>query len=228
MAKKTKEDAEKTRQRLLDAAEQLFGEKGVSKTSLSDVAEAVGMTRGAVYWHFRNKGELFHALIQQMAAAIDSSNANVKTVTTHPLEQLKARCLAILTACFTNRRITNVIRILHQKCETSDEILPYIVELNNRFSGSVKETEAYFRQAIDCNILPADFDTALAAAALRAYLQGVIDVYLISPESFPFDNRLEAVLAFFFNGLPVTDRHRRTENAEPPPSGNNPPHLPDG
>ena len=215
MAKKTKEDAEKTRQRLLDAAEQLFGEKGVSRTSLSDVAEAAGMTRGAVYWHFKNKGELFHALIQQMAAAIDSSNANVTATTTHPLDQLKARCLAMLTVCLTNKRITNVIRILHQKCETSDEILPYITELTNRFSGSVKEMETYFRRAVDERILPADFDTTLAAAALRAYSQGVIDAYLISPASFPFSNRLQAVLEFFFNGLPVTEKADQKQTMRP-------------
>lgn len=51
MARKTREEAEQTRYLLLDTAEQLFSEKGVSKTTLADIASAAGLTRGAVYWH---------------------------------------------------------------------------------------------------------------------------------------------------------------------------------
>lgn len=49
MVKKTKADAELTRQHLLDTAELLFLEHGVSRTSLQDIATAAGTTRGAIY-----------------------------------------------------------------------------------------------------------------------------------------------------------------------------------
>ena len=47
--RRTKEDAQQTRESLLDAAECLFAERGVSRTSLQDIAKAAGVTRGAVY-----------------------------------------------------------------------------------------------------------------------------------------------------------------------------------
>ena len=50
--RRTKEDAQLTREVLLDAAEVLFAQRGVSRTSLQEIAKAAGMTRGAVYWHF--------------------------------------------------------------------------------------------------------------------------------------------------------------------------------
>ena len=54
MARRTKEDAEATRNKLLDAAAEVFFAKGVAGASLSEVAQAAGLTRGAIYWHFKD------------------------------------------------------------------------------------------------------------------------------------------------------------------------------
>lgn len=59
--RRTKEDAQHTREALLDAAELVFAQRGVSRTSLQEIAKAAGLTRGAVYWHFKDKAELFNA-----------------------------------------------------------------------------------------------------------------------------------------------------------------------
>ena len=64
--RRTKEDAEKTRAAILNAAEQLFLERGVAHTSLEHIARAAGVTRGAVYWHFQNKADLFTAMLNQV------------------------------------------------------------------------------------------------------------------------------------------------------------------
>lgn len=51
MARKTKEDALRTRQLLIESAIQQFAQRGVTNTTLTDIADAAGVTRGAVYWH---------------------------------------------------------------------------------------------------------------------------------------------------------------------------------
>src|SRR5882757_7288734 len=66
MARRTKAEAEETRQKILDAAERLFFIDGVSRTSLEHIATAAGVTRGAIYWHFKNKLELFEALHERV------------------------------------------------------------------------------------------------------------------------------------------------------------------
>ena len=66
MARKTKEDALATRELILDAAERVFHQRGVSRTSLQEIAKDAGLTRGAIYWHFENKGELFHAMMERV------------------------------------------------------------------------------------------------------------------------------------------------------------------
>ena len=66
MVRKTKEDAAITRQRIIGSAREVFLRKGVSRTSLEHIASDAGVTRGAVYWHFANKAELFHAMREEV------------------------------------------------------------------------------------------------------------------------------------------------------------------
>lgn len=65
MARKTKEDTEQTRQAILDSALMTFYEKGFSRTTFDEIAKRINLTKGAVYWHFRNKTDLITALITQ-------------------------------------------------------------------------------------------------------------------------------------------------------------------
>ncbi len=62
MARRTKAEAEKTKSALLASAVVLFSEQGVAKTTLDDIATAAGVTKGAFYWHFKNKTELLLAI----------------------------------------------------------------------------------------------------------------------------------------------------------------------
>ena len=63
MARKCKEDAEKTRQAVLESALDVFSEKGYAKATFDEIAARAGFTKGAVYWYFRNKADLVAALI---------------------------------------------------------------------------------------------------------------------------------------------------------------------
>ena len=66
MVRQTKENAEITRQRIIDAAREVFLSRGVSRTSIEQIATKAGLTRGAIYWHFSNKTDLFSALREQV------------------------------------------------------------------------------------------------------------------------------------------------------------------
>ena len=72
MARKTKQQARETRQLILDVALRLFSQQGVSSTStsLATIAKAAGVTRGAIYWHFKNKSDLFNEIWELSDASI--------------------------------------------------------------------------------------------------------------------------------------------------------------
>lgn len=63
MARKTKEEALQTRDTILAAALDMFCERGYSRTTFDEIAKKINLTKGAVYWHFRNKPDIIKALI---------------------------------------------------------------------------------------------------------------------------------------------------------------------
>lgn len=69
--RRTKEDAAKTRQSLVDAALKLFGQRGYSGTTLRLIAEEAGCSRGPIYWHFANKEELFEEILAYSQAPLE-------------------------------------------------------------------------------------------------------------------------------------------------------------
>ena len=66
MARRTKEEADRTRTRILASALALFVKKGYEKTTFNDIAARLKMTKGAVYWHFESKESLLIALVDEM------------------------------------------------------------------------------------------------------------------------------------------------------------------
>lgn len=65
MARRTKEDAEQTKTEILNSAMELFYEKGFARTTFDEIAKRINLTKGAVYWHFRNKTDLLAELMRR-------------------------------------------------------------------------------------------------------------------------------------------------------------------
>lgn len=63
MARKTVEESEQTRIRLMEAGTRMFAEYGYAYSTLDDIAKCAGLSRGAVYWHFKGKGELLLSIM---------------------------------------------------------------------------------------------------------------------------------------------------------------------
>lgn len=76
MTRKTKEDSIKTRSRLLEAALDVFSEKSFSDVTLSEIAGRVCMTKGALYWHFKNKSDILSKLIEEVCLDLERGFAD--------------------------------------------------------------------------------------------------------------------------------------------------------
>lgn len=123
MARKTKAEAEETRERILDAAEQLFFAHGVMQTSLEQVAEEACVTRGAIYWHFSDKVALFKALHERVRLPQEDMVERA-AADGHPdplglLEQIALDCTKTIT---TDPRLMRVYAILLVRCEYVGEM----------------------------------------------------------------------------------------------------------
>src|SRR5258708_1416989 len=118
MARRTKEEAQETRSRILDAAERVFYDKGVANASLEDIATSAEVTRGAIYWHFRDKAELFDAMMQRVVLPVDDM---IERTGGHaeadPLELLRRATVDVLLRTTRDARMQRVFDIAYHKCE---------------------------------------------------------------------------------------------------------------
>ncbi len=93
--KKTKKDAEISRQRLLDAAEAVFCDSGYSVARINDIAARTGMTKGAVFWHFQSKAGLFKAVLVRSIARLKSIIEETLSTKEPVLERFRRALLRI-------------------------------------------------------------------------------------------------------------------------------------
>jgi|HubBroStandDraft_5_1064220.scaffolds.fasta_scaffold370399_1 AcrR family transcriptional regulator len=93
----------------MDAAARLFRERGFHATSMRDIAKAVGMLSGSIYYHFQSKEEMLVAVYDEgkrrVAEAVDAA----VTAETDPWQRLEAACAAHLGALIRNRDFTQVM-----------------------------------------------------------------------------------------------------------------------
>ena len=109
MARRTKEESAKTRCAIIAAAREVFQRNGVSRTTMEQIADAAGVTRGAVYWHFADKTAVFYAVRDQVALPLmDRMNFELLSGKTATWE---TKLLAIETAdrVIGARRVSSLI-----------------------------------------------------------------------------------------------------------------------
>lgn len=177
MARKTKAEAEKTRLQIIEAARRVFHERGVSRTSLEQVANAAGVTRGAVYWHFRNKSDLFFAMRDQVfLPVVDGVNRDL--IAAHaddPLLGIELSLLEVIDVLSTQPATRETHQILAFRCEYVDEFAPVLERMHRQGEGDVGELlmDAYSRAKALGHLKPGLQPKALVMDT-RAFLAGLI------------------------------------------------------
>lgn len=202
MVRRTKEEAQETRNRILDAAERVFYEKGVSRTSLADIAQAAGVTRGAIYWHFANKGDLFNAMFDRSLLPLDELiEATLDGKEPDPLAHIReifVWCMRNITADEQRRRVFD---ILFLKCEFVEEMGPVRERHQNNMRDGRERIERALRNAIEKHQLPAALDTRRATILLHALFTGILHDSLMLPDSVDPAHDSEALIDACFDAL---------------------------
>ena len=123
MVRRTKEDAQHTRSQLLDAAEQLFHAQGVSRTSLQDIAAAAGTTRGAIYWHFKDKADLFNAMMERVTLPLEESIQSLgEDPDVDPVEDIRRSVRQALRLVAEDMQVRRVFEIATHQVEYVEEL----------------------------------------------------------------------------------------------------------
>ena len=183
--RRTKAEAAETRDAILTAAEHVFLERGLTQSTLMEIAGHAGVTRGAIYFHFHDKLDIFQALINRtrfpheeimlQAAACDHPN---------PLYVLEQSILTALELFITNERQQNLFTIIHQRCEYVGEIAPLVEHLKEARANVLSLFTGLLEVAERRGELSSEWTSLSAAQILLAVLGGLLNAWLRSERGF--------------------------------------------
>ena len=214
MARRTKLEAAATRDALLDAALVVFRERGVAHSSLEEVAAAAGVTRGAVYWHFRDKADLFEALCQRVQLPMEAMLASAgETRHDDPLAALRALAVNGLTRLATDPRTQAVFDVIFHKCEFAAEFASVAKRQHSTDSGCLVNVERLLNQAVAAGQLPANTDTRLAARCMNAFMVGVMHEWVQQPGAYDLKRAAPKMVDVFIAGMRAQPPRRSAPSA---------------
>jgi TetR/AcrR family transcriptional regulator, acrAB operon repressor len=202
MARRTKEEAQATRHRILDTAEQVFQERGVSRTSLDDLARAAGVTRGAIYHHFRNKADLFDAMMQRVSLPMEQMTARTGADDLDdPLASVRACALTVLERLTTDAQCQRVFEISCHKVEYVDEMEQLRARHIECRANCLAQIERGLRNAARKGMLDNVVSPRVAAVGLYALVDGLIMNWVLDPKSLPLAKAAAPLIDAFLDGI---------------------------
>ncbi len=212
--RRTREEALETRNQILDTAERVFSAKGVSRTSLADVADAAGVTRGAIYWHFKNKADVFQAMIERVVLPMeDMVRAAADESAEDPLERIRAACVYVLKKTAEDRRVRRVLEIAFFKCEIDDDIKQLAGRQMDCRTEGMEMFQKALRNAIRRGQLAKTVDVRKATIGLMALIDGLLYNWLLKPDMFPLARDAESFVGMYLAGLERLPQIRQTRRS---------------
>ncbi|GAB55960.1 TetR/AcrR family transcriptional regulator, acrAB operon repressor [Glaciecola punicea ACAM 611] len=197
--RRTKADSEITKQAILDAAIEVFDEYGVAKSSLEKIAQRASVTRGAVYWHFENKQQIFDALHECLHAPfIQAILEGLTHASNDPIGQLQHLCVSLLVDLQRDEKKRKLVTLFLIKCDYSGEFAHSRERYNEAKKQKVAALSQYFERAIEKGQLSSSADPKMLTLAISAFLRGIVEEYLEAPHTYPIEERAPALMAIFF------------------------------
>jgi len=184
VARSTKQEALATRNRLLDAAEVLFQAQGVSQTSLHQIAQQAGATRGAIYWHFKDKADLFNAMMERVKLPLEAAGQAAVATPGDPIGEIVHRLVAALDLMTSDAQVRRVLEVATHQVEYTSEMASVRQRHLSVRNECIHDFQKAFRLAARRERLRLPVPASVAAQGLHALITGVIQNWLLDPTAF--------------------------------------------
>jgi len=199
--RRTKAEAAITRSTLLKTALSVFSVKGYAAATLDDVAKAAKVTRGAIYWHFNSKADLYNTLVQEAsargAAVLQQAIAEGGTLI-EILRRVFVRQCALMEE---DKEARAVMELALFKTGLEPELQPGRKRQLEYGIALIASLTDAMRQGIAQGVLRSDIDPADLARAILAFQNGVIQMWLTLPRSFSIKTSAESFADILVAGL---------------------------
>ncbi len=169
-------DARDRRAAIVEAALRTFAERGFHATSLEDIAEAAGITKGTVYWYFKQKDDLLRAVAGRVSPLVGGLQ-NLWELLDRPPEEVLPVFVKTCFATFNNPIAGRLFRIVLAEAPHHPEIAESFAQI----IGGVLEffTNYLRRQTTLGRLRPGDI-----SSSARSFM-GMLLIYIMGREIFP-------------------------------------------
>ena len=199
--KRTKEDANVTRQDILKASLQVFSQYGYEATKLEDIAEAAKVTRGAIYHHFGGKAGLYNALVDQIILRLNGVAEDAIETGGSVLDIMQRVFVQVLVSIEQDSEFRAIHELILRR-PISD---PAVEESQQRRLEGDKQTlaliEESFQDAIDNGEVRADVHPRTVALTMLALQNGLLTLWLVDQTLFSLKDEAERVVDIFLRGI---------------------------
>ncbi len=185
MVRRKKEDAEATRRAIIAAARDVFYESGVANTSLEQIAERAGVTRGAIYWHFTDKAELFYAMRDEVRLPlVDRSNQELVSprASGDPLAAVERFILTLLAGFEDDVAVQRTLWIMTFQCEYVGEFARDLHNACGMHAELKAKLTTLYRRARRVGVLRADLSPRCAALDTVVFVAGLIRIWILDDD----------------------------------------------
>jgi TetR/AcrR family acrAB operon transcriptional repressor len=179
--RRTKQESERTRQDILAAARKVFARQGVTRTTFEEIAASAGVTRGAIYWHFADKTELFFAMREQVAVPmIDQIDlVLLRADGSDPLAGVERFLRGILGALESDPAARRTFQIMGFKCEYVGELERELGLQRLRCSELVSKLTQTYGRARRAGQLRTGLRPSMAALETCSFVIGLTRLWLL-------------------------------------------------
>lgn len=199
MVRRTKEEAQVTRSTIMATALDLFCQQGLATTSLTDIARAAGVTRGAIYWHFKDKEELFFSLWDEMCAPLSHLMlACIDVDEPDPLGKFQSFLIEVLRTVAACPAHQQMFRIMFKLLASDGELGPIRDRVRQEIEGHAQNTRSSLQNAVNHGQLPATLPIERAAVLLHCCMDGLILNWLNRHELFDLEREAEPMIQAMF------------------------------
>jgi AcrR family transcriptional regulator len=199
--RRTKEDAELTRQSLLEAAIKVFSKQGYAATRLEDIAEAAKVTRGAVYHHFGGKAELFTEIVDNASQTSDRAIQRAIQEGGTFIEVMKRILVYTVRLLEEDLQYRASTALLLFNSWESSELSSMREKQIKEGIATLEQVTGFFRMAQSQGAIRADLDPEVAARAFLAYQNGLTFLWLVSPGLIDTEKHSEGLADAFVQGI---------------------------
>lgn len=195
MVRKTKADAEQTRQLLIASAREMFHRCGVSRTSLEKIAAQAGVTRGAVYWHFANKAELFFAVREENQQMLENAVALLNDpMIDDPLDAIERSLQEFFAILASNVLVQQTFEIMSLRCEYVDEFATVLAEINKPCFDLLAKLNLLYTRAAEKGLLRSGLDPESLAYDTLSFITGAFHNWLSTEPGDVLRTRVPAMI----------------------------------